>query len=133
MRQPALALAAAAFFLAASGAAPAAQRDHNQPVYRVDSVSAHVTRRKLTISAKGAVKSGGWENPHLHVLHQTGSEPDTLQVEFLASPPAKTSAVIQALLPVSATITVALPRYATTKVTVKAETNSVTADIQAAK
>jgi len=133
MRHAALALAAALLFLAGTNPAPAAGKVHNELVYRVDSVSAHVTGRKLAISAKGAVRSGGWENPHLHVLRQHGTEPDTLDVEFLASPPGKGTVVVQALLPVSATITVPLPRTATDKVVVKAETNSATAQIETKK
>lgn len=130
MRHPALAFAAAMFAMAAAGPAPAAGKVHNMLIYKVDSVSAQVTGRKLTISAKGAVSSGGWENPHLRARPQHAAESATLDVEFLATPPPEGAAVIRALLPVSATLTVTLPRYATTKVTVKAETNEATAAIQ---
>ena len=129
MRRLAAILAAALMFGSAPALARGAGKPQNMRVFRVDSVSAEVTGRKLTIRASGAVRSGGWENPHLHVLRQHKPEGDTLEVEFLAAPPAKGSAVIQALLPVSATVTVGLPRYATTRVMVKAETNAATAEI----
>lgn len=130
MRRMMFALAATALTLAATAPARAGAAAHALAVYKVDSVTAGVKGRKLTISATGAVNSGGWENPHLHALRQRHAETDTLVVEFLASPPPPNAAVIQALLPVSATITIGLPRYATTKVKVVAETNAMTADIQ---
>lgn len=129
MRRSALAFAAAALVLAASAPAWAAPAQRNTLIYKVDSATARVTGRKLTITAQGAVRTGGWENPQLRVKPQRIPETDTLVVEFVATPPPQDAAVIQALLPVSATVTVGLPRYATTKVKVVAETNDVTADI----
>lgn len=129
MRHPALAFATTALILAMSGPAPAAEKPRNTLIYKVDSVSAQVTGRKLTITASGAVRSGGWENPHLRVVPQRGTESQTLTVEFLADPPPADAAVIQALLPVSATTTIALPRKMTT-VTVKAETNTASAAVE---
>ncbi len=98
---------------------------HAQRIYKVDRVSVSVQGRKMTVSAQGAVRSGGWENPHLHVKAHA-PESKTLVIEFLAVPPAKDEAVIQALLPVSATITTSLAPYGTTEIKVEAETNSQT-------
>lgn len=102
---------------------------HSVSVYRVDHATAEVTGHKLTISATGAVRTGGWQNPQLRVKPQRAAETGILEVEFLATPPAKDAAVIQALLPVSATITVGLPRYATTNVKIVAESNDITVPI----
>lgn len=97
-----------------------------QLIYKVDHVSVSIEGHKMIVSADGAVRSGGWENPKLHVKEVRTPESDTLVIEFLATPPAKDAAVIQALLPVSATLTTALPPYGTTQIKVEAETNSVT-------
>jgi len=129
MRRTALALAATALSLALSAPAWAGASSRNTLIYKVDSASAQVTGRKLTISAKGAVRTGGWQDPQLRALPQRVPETDTLVVEFVATPPPKGAAVIQALLPIAATITIGLPRYATTKVKVVAETNAITAAI----
>lgn len=129
MCRSALAFAAIALSFAASAPAWAGASSHKTLIYKVDSAAAQVTGRKLTISAQGAVRTGGWQNPQLRALPQRIAETDTLVVEFVATPPPRDATVIQALLPVAATITVGLPRYATTKVKVVAETNAVTAEI----
>jgi hypothetical protein len=116
-------------FLPLTTGALAAGTGQGTLVYRVDSVSAEVESHRLVIAVKGAVRSGGWTKPHLHVLPQKAAEGDTLSVEFLATPPGEGAAVIQALLPVSARVKARLPRYATTKVTVRAQSNQVTASI----
>lgn len=129
MRPFAFTVAAIALSFAVSTPASAGRTSRNTLIYKVDSASAHVTGRKLTISAQGAVSTGGWQNPHLRALPQHEPETDTLVVQFVATPPPKNVAVIQALLPVSATVTIRLPRYATTKVKVVAKTNTVTTAI----
>lgn len=129
MRPSAFATAAAVLWLAVSSPVLAGGHTSNIPIYKVDSATAQVTGHKLTISATGAVRTGGWQNPQLRVKPQHTPETDTLEVEFLATPPAKDATVIQALLPVSATITANLPRYATTKVKIIAESNDVTVPI----
>lgn len=121
--------AAVALFLAVSGPVLAGGHTHSVPVYKVDNATAQVTGHKLTISVTGAVRTGGWQNPQLRVKPQHAPETDTLEVEFLATPPAKDATVIQALLPVSTTITTGLPRYATTKVKIVAESNAITVPI----
>ena len=122
-------LAATMLFLPLSENAFAAGKSQRVLVYRVDSATAEVEGHRLAITVKGAVRSGGWTRPQLHILPQRQAERDTLFAEFFANPPAPGAAVIQALLPVSAKATVHLPRYATTKVTVRAESNQVTVSI----
>jgi hypothetical protein len=129
MRLSALTVAAIALLAAQAGPVPAGAA-RTKPVYKVDSASAHVAGRKLVISAKGAVRTGGWENPRLRARAQRVAETDTLVVDFVASPPRRNAAVIQAILPVSATVTVRLPRYATVQVKIVAETNSITVPIE---
>ena len=95
-------------------------------IYKIDRVSVSIEGRKMIVQASGAVKSGGWENPRLRIKAGHVAESDTLVIEFLATPPAKDAAVIQALLPVSAMLTAPLAPYGTTQVEVVGETNSVT-------
>jgi len=57
-------------------------------------------------------------------------ESDTEVIEFVAAPPPPGAVVVQTLLPVSATATLALPPYGVVQVKVVAETNSVTAPIR---
>ena len=123
-----VALAAALTFATAAQAAPV-PTDHNTLIYKVDSASAQVTGRKLTITAAGAVSTGGWHNAQLRIDPQHGPETDTLIVEFVGTPPPSGAAVIQALLPISTTVTVNLPRYPVNKVKLVAETNSLIAAV----
>lgn len=97
-----------------------------QLIYKVDHVSVSVEGKKMIVTASGAVKTGGWENPHLHVKDVRAPETNTLVIEFLAVPPPKDETVIQALLPVSATLTTSLAPYGTTEIKIEAETNSQT-------
>lgn len=115
---------------AASDTAFAAAKPRDSLIYKVDSASARVTGRKLVVHAGGAVSTGGWTNPRLHALPQRAPETDTLTIEFRAMPPAPDAAVIQALLPVSATATFPLPRYATTKVKIVTQTGGIVVPIQ---
>jgi hypothetical protein len=125
MRASALVISAfAALFLSASADAQTVK-----PVYKVDSASAKIVNQHLVISAQGAVRTGGWENPHLHVKEVYVPEADTLVVEFLATPPSKKDVVIQMVVPVSATVTTGVPHDAMTQVKIVSETNSVTVPI----
>ena len=94
-------------------------------VWRVDSVVATRAGNTVVVQVKGAVKSGGWSHPRLKLAHGDGH---TLAVEFLAQPPAPDAAVITALMPVTAKVTLRARRG---MVTVKAvaEANDVTAQI----
>ena len=69
-------------------------------VYKIDSLIASLKRGVITVQASGAVQSGGWTRPHLHVLHNDGH---TITVEFLAAPPPPGMTVIEAIVPVTAT------------------------------
>jgi hypothetical protein len=93
-------------------------------VWRVDSVIATQTGGAVVVEAKGAVQSGGWSHPRLKLSHGDGH---TLVVEFLAQPPAAGTAVITALLPVTAKATIRAPGMVTVKALGQA--NEVTAQI----
>ena len=110
-------------------AAASANADPAKLVYRVDSASAVIVKRHLVISVNGAVKSGGWDRPRLLVLEPSASEARTLRVEFVARPPAPNEVVVQQLLPIAARKIAKLPGYATTKVQIIGETNSVLVEI----
>jgi hypothetical protein len=101
-----------------------------QPVYKVDSVSASVAKgtSRLVIQARGAVRTGGWENARLKVK-ELSTPQDTMVVVFVALPPPPRSMVVQAVLPVRASVTVPMPNPRIKSVRVAAETNSVTAKI----
>ncbi|HEX4292870.1 MAG TPA: hypothetical protein VHZ29_01915 [Rhizomicrobium sp.] len=120
--------AGAIFALAAATAT--AQAAAPQPVYRVDSVTAKILHGHLVVSVNGAVSSGGWSKPRLHL--ETPQKPESPEevIEFQASPPADNTVVVQALLPITTTAVFPLPRYATVRVKVTSQTNTVTAPIQ---
>jgi hypothetical protein len=101
-----------------------------QPVYKVDSVSASVAKgsNQLVIQARGAVRTGGWEQPRLRVK-EIFTPDDAMVVVFVALPPPRKSVVVQAVLPVQARVTVPVPSRKITSVKVAGETNSVTAKI----
>ncbi len=123
-------LTAAAIFALAAATATAADAAPTL-VFKVDKVTATIVRNHLVVSATGAVRSGGWRLPRLHMREFHIPESDTEIIEFLASPPAADAVVIQALLPVTATAVFPLPRYATIQVKVVSETNGITAPIGA--
>jgi hypothetical protein len=115
--------------VAAIGFAHAAAADPIRLVYRVDSASAQVQGGRLVITANGAVRSGGWDKPRLLVLEPSAPEATTLEAQFVARPPAPKEVVVQSLLPVTARKVAKLPHYATTKVKIIAETNSLIVQI----
>jgi len=98
-------------------------------VYKVDSVTVKTVGRHLMVTATGAVNSGGWTAPRLHMKEVHIPESDTEVIEFLATPPSTDTVVIQALLPVSVTAKLPLPHYGTVQVKVVAQTNSVIAPL----
>ena len=98
-------------------------------VYRIDSASVAATRGRLVVSANGAVKSGGWTKPMLRIRRGTAPA-DTLMVEFVATPPRSMRAVVQVILPISASLTTAL-RPRTLQVKLISRSNSVTVPIVA--
>ena len=100
-----------------------------QLVSRIDSVVAKIVKGHLVVQAKGAVVSGGWSRPRLHLLPHVAEAPDEV-IEFQASPPLDNTVVIQALLPIETTAVFPLPRYGTVRVKVTSDSNAVTAPIQ---
>ena len=98
-------------------------------VFKVDKVTAAIVRNHLVVRADGAVKSGGWTAPRLHLKDVRVPEGDTETFEFQATPPASGAVVIDALLPITATAVFPLPRYATVQVKVMAQSNAVAAPV----
>ena len=126
MRRPII--AAAVFAL---GAATATRTDAApQSVYRVDTIAAKVLNNHLVVTASGAVASGGWSHPRLHLETTHVPESPEETIEFQATPPPPGSVVIQALLPITTTAVFPLPHYGTVRVKVTSQTNAVTAVIQ---
>jgi hypothetical protein len=125
MRRPifaALVFALAAATATAAGAA-------SQAIYRVDRVTAKTVNGHLVVTASGAVSTGGWTQPRLHLTPHVAEAPEEV-IEFQAAPPLGNSVVIQALLPITTTAVFPLPHYGTVRVKVTAQSNAVTAPIQ---
>lgn len=110
---------------ASVGAAAAASQ---KTIYKVDSVAASVHGHKLTIIAAGAVSTGGWSKARLRVKSHK-PEADTLEYEFVATPPSPDAMVVQVLIPVTTTLVTRLPPYGVTQIKVDAGTNSTTVEI----
>jgi hypothetical protein len=106
-------------------AAPAAAQSL---VYRVDQATAVIDGNHLIVTAKGAVRTGGWEHPRL-ILRKSNREPGDVDIQFMATPPDDRSAVIQSLVPVKVSLTTRLPRSGVAAVKVSSETNTITAKI----
>ncbi len=94
-------------------------------VYKIDSVIATVARGHVTIQVKGAVRSGGWKAPRLKLMR---SDPHSIVVSFLASPPRPGAPVIQGLLPISANL-VAPMRKGVVSVRAVSDANEMTTQI----
>ncbi len=94
-------------------------------VYKIDSVIASLKRCIITVQASGAVQTGGWTRPHLHVLHNDGH---TITVEFLAAPPPPGMTVIEAIVPITATAQIK-SRGRIASVHAIAEANEITAQV----
>ncbi len=108
---------------ASAAAAPA------KPVYRVDGATAIIKHHRLIVRAQGAVRTGGWATPRLRLRESSASESRALEVEFVAVPPRRGSAVAQATLPVHAMLAARLPGDNVAQVTIVSETNSMTVPI----
>jgi len=92
-------------------------------VFRIDSLIATQKDGTIQLQAKGAVQTGGWTKPRLHVMHGDGK---TLTVEFLATPPPPGMTVIDAVVPVTATIEI---KGKATSVHVLADENEMTSQV----
>ncbi len=120
------------FILAVMGialASPAFAADKPaQPrqIVRLDGLTAAKAGGSVVIQARGAVSSGGWRNARLRPLKSTDSH--ILALEFIATPPPPGQVVIQALLPVTAKITLRL-RAGVVSVRVVSAANEITTQI----
>jgi hypothetical protein len=126
------AMALAALLVAGISTSATSGADAAKPVFKVDTVVATAEAgapHKLVIQAKGAVRSGGWEKPKLRVKEIVVPKPGEMIIVFVAIPPPPKTMVVQAVLPVQATITVPMPKDNVTTVKVSSETNSVSAKI----
>src|ERR1700722_19109245 len=79
--------------------APALAADKR--VFRIDSLIATQKGGEVTLQAKGAVQTGGWSKPRLHLIHNDGH---VMTVEFVATPPPPEMTVIEGLVPVTAAV-----------------------------
>jgi hypothetical protein len=113
-----LSLAIACAVFCASPAFAAERR-----VLRIDGLLASRKNGVILLQAKGAVQSGGWTRPRLHVMHGDGR---TITVEFLATPPPSGMTVIDALVPVTADARV---RGRASSVHVLADQNEITSQV----
>ena len=114
----------AAAFLGTGAAAAAGLK----PVYKVDSAATTVSGSRITIIASGAVSTGGWGKARLRMRPGHKPEEHEMEFDFLAMPPPPHETVIQALVPVTTTLTTRVP-YGVTQVRIDAQTNSVVAEI----
>jgi hypothetical protein len=92
-------------------------------VFRIDSLIATQKNGIILLQAKGAVQTGGWAKPRLHVVHADGHN---LTVEFLATVPPPGMTVIDALVPVTASAEI---RGHATSVRVMADENEITSQV----
>lgn len=97
-------------------------------VYRVDQATAVIDGNHLIVTAKGAVRTGGWGRPRL-ILRKRSREPGDIEIQFVATPPENSAVVIQSVVPVKVSLKAHLPRSGVAAVRVISETNSVTAQI----
>lgn len=102
-------------------AAPASAAEKR--VFRIDSLIATQKNGMILLQVKGAVPSGGWTKPRLHMVHGDGH---TLTVEFLASAPPPGMTVIDVVVPVEAT---AEFKGRATSVHVLADENEMTSQV----
>jgi hypothetical protein len=92
-------------------------------VFRIDSLIATQKNGMILLQAKGAVPSGGWTKPRLHVMHADGH---TLTVEFLANAPPPGMTVIDVVVGVEATAEI---KGRATSVHVLADENEMTSQV----
>ncbi len=120
--------AALACFIGVLAAAAPAAAQNQTLVYRVDQATAVIDGNTILITAKGAVRTGGWEHPKL-ILRKSPHEPGDIEVHFMATPPQDSSVVIQSVVPVKVSMKTRKPRSGVAAVRVVSETNSVTAQV----
>lgn len=104
-------------------ATPVLAAEKEKRVFRIDSLIASQKGAVIQLQAKGAVVTGGWTRPRLHVMHGDGH---TITVEFLATPPPPGMTVIDALVPITAAIEV---KGRASSVHVLADENEMTSQV----
>ncbi len=97
-------------------------------IARIDNLFATRANGKVAIQAKGAVSGGGWRGARLRPVRSGPADARTIVVEFIATPPPPTRAVITGLLPVAAGITVPM-RRGVVSVRVVSGSNEITTQI----
>jgi hypothetical protein len=97
-------------------------------IARIDGLFATRTQDNVVIQAKGAVDGGGWRGARLRPTKSGLSDARTIVVEFVATPPPPTRAVITGLLPVAAGVTVPM-RRGVVSVRVVSGSNEITTQI----
>jgi hypothetical protein len=102
-------------------ASPALAADKR--VLRIDSLIASQKDGAILVQARGAAPTGGWTKPHLHLMHGDGH---TITLEFIATPPPPGMTVIDALVPVTATLSV---KGRAASVHVLADENEITSQV----
>jgi hypothetical protein len=107
-------------------ATPAGAATTEKRVYKVDGVIASTKNGRLTVEVKGAVPSGGWRQPKLHILR--ASHPHTLTLELLAAPPPTDAPVIEGLVPIQARLATRAV-HGVVAVEVQADVNAITTQI----
>jgi len=110
-------------FLAAVLLATAPASAAEKRVFRIDGLIATQKNGVIVLQAKGAVPTGGWTKPRLHVMHGDGH---TLTVEFLATTPPQGMTVIDAVVPVAASVEI---KGRATSVHVLADENEMTSQV----
>ncbi len=98
-----------------------------QQVLKVDEVSAKFEKGILTITASGAVATGGWNTPSLRIKE---NRRDVMVLDFVAQPPATDALVIQAIVPVRARLATGSPGPRITSVRVDSQSNSLSTTIE---
>jgi hypothetical protein len=128
MRLVCLSIAIIGFLTAPAGAAEKQAPIPPRPIARIDSLMATLAKGVVVIQAKGAVNSGGWRQGRLRPVKSTAADVRTIVVEFVATPPAPTQAVVEGLIPIAAATTLHM-RRGVVSVRVMSDSNEITTQI----
>jgi hypothetical protein len=128
MRWVCIPIALIGFLTTPAGAAEKPTPIPPRPIARIDSLMATLTKDAVVIQAKGAVDSGGWRQGRLRPVKSTPADAHTIVVEFVATPPAPTQAVVEGLLPIAAAATLHM-RRGVVSVRVMSGSNEITTQI----
>ena len=83
----------------------------------------------VVIKATGSVRTGGWSEPKLEEMDETGGDASVKSYRFVATSPTA-SATIQALQGVEAELRVDSLRHRVKTIRVVSETNEISASIE---